>query len=88
MKLLVKLCDGKTLPINIKETANIESLKLLIAYQSNIPMHHFDLYWNDELLTPESLLLNQIEVNREKLPLNQWNVNNLIFMQLHSQIAI
>jgi hypothetical protein len=48
-------------------------------------MHHFDLYWNEELLTPESLPLDKIEVNREKLPVNQWNVNNLIFMQLHNQ---
>ena len=84
MKLLVKLSNGKTIQINsIKNNNTIELLKMYTAHQSNIPMHQFELYWNDTLLSPDNLLLEEIEVNGEKLPLNQYNVNNVIIMRLH-----
>ena len=84
MKLLVKLSNGKTIQINsIKNNDTIEVLKMHTAYNSNIPMHQFELYWNDTLLSPDSLLLEEIEVKGEKLPLHQYNVNNVIIMRLH-----
>jgi len=82
MKLLVKLSNGNTIPVVIKSSDTIETLKLYIAFYSNIPKDHFELMWNDEFLIPESLELCEIDVNGEKLPLNQWNINNLIFVKL------
>jgi hypothetical protein len=80
--LLVKLPNGKVIQINKMNVniSTIETLKLNIAYLSNIPYHKFELYWNDESLYPEKLFLKDIEIKGEKLPINNFNVNNLIFV--------
>lgn len=82
--LLVKLPNGKIIQTSKMSAiySNIESLKIDAAYRSNIPYSIISLYWNDELLYPESLFLNQVEIKREKLPINHFNVNNLIFLQI------
>jgi hypothetical protein len=82
--LLVKLPNGKVIQTSKMSTAysNIESLKIDAAYRSNIPYDKISLYWNDELLYPESLFLSEVEVKGEKLPVNKFNVNNLIFLQI------
>jgi DNA-binding transcriptional regulator WhiA len=59
-----------------------ENMCKFISNFSNIPYDKISLYWNDELLYPESLFLSQVEVKGEKLPINQFNVNNLIFLQI------
>jgi hypothetical protein len=82
--LLVKLPNGKVIQsqkMNILYST-IETLKLDIAYRSNIPYDKISLYWNDELLYPESLFLSQVEVKGEKFPINQFNVNNLILLKI------
>ena len=79
--LLVKLPDGrviKTHKMNVN-TSTIESLKLQVAYMSNIPYNNFELHWNNEPLYPDNMLLKDIIVYGEKLPVNKSNVNNLIF---------
>jgi len=84
MKLLVKLSNGKTIQINnISSKSTVELLKMHVAHKSNTPMHQFELCWNDFLFSPDSLLLEEINVDNEKLPLDQYNVNNVIFMRLH-----
>ena len=82
--LLVKLPNGKVIQSQKMNVlySTIETLKLDIAYRSNIPYDKISLYWNDEMLYPESLFLSQVEVKGEKLPINQFNVNNLIFLQI------
>ena len=82
--LLVKLPNGKVIQsqkINVLYY-NIETLNHDIAYRSNIPYDKISLYWNDEMLYPESLFLSQVEIKGEKLPVNQFNVNNLIFLKI------
>ena len=79
--LLIKLPKGnviKSYKMNFN-TATVETLKLDVAYLSNIPYHKFELYWNNEALYPEKMLLKDIEIASEKLPVNQYNINNLIF---------
>ena len=82
--LLVKLPNGKVIQSQKMNVlySNIETLKLDIAYRCNIPYDKISLYWNDEMLYPESLFLSQIEIKGEKLPVNQFNVNNLIFLKI------
>ena len=83
---MVKLFNGKTIKIdNIDKfnDKNVELLKMLVAYQSNISIDKFELRWNNQILSPDSLLLKDVEANREKLPETQFNVNNLIFMILN-----
>ena len=82
--LLVKLPNGKVIQTSKMNAnySNIENLKIDTAYRSDIPYSKISLYWNDELLYPESLFLSQVEVKGEKLPVNQFNVNNLIFLKI------
>lgn len=82
--LLVKLPNGKVIQTSKMSSiySNIESLKIDAAYRSNIPYDKISLYWNDEMLYPESLFLSQVEAKREKLPVNKFNVNNLIFLKI------
>ena len=81
--LLVKLPNGKVIQTSkIPFNSNIEKLKFEIAYRSNIPYDKISLYWNDEMLYPESLFLNEVEIKGEKLPVNKFNVNNLIFLKV------
>ena len=82
--LLIKLPNGKVIQTSKMNAtySNIESLKIDAAYRSDIPYSRISLYWNDELLYPESLFLNQVEIKGEKLPVNLFNVNNLIFLKI------
>jgi hypothetical protein len=82
--LLVKLPNGKVIQTSKMSAnySNIESLKIDAAYRSNIPYSRISLYWNDELLYPESLFLHEFEAKGEKFPINQFNVNNLIFLKI------
>jgi acetone carboxylase gamma subunit len=60
--------------------STIETLKIDISYRSNINYNIFELQWNNEILVPEKMFLKDIEIRGEKLPMNQFNINNLIFM--------
>jgi hypothetical protein len=82
--LLVKLPNGKVIQTSKMNSlsSKIETLKFDIAYRCNITYDKISLYWNEELLYPESLFLSQVDVKGEKLPVNQFNVNNLIFLQI------
>jgi hypothetical protein len=81
--LLIKDPSGKvikTAKLNY-DTAMIENLKFEAAYRLNIPYDKFELYWNDEILSPESELLKNVVINGEKLPVSQFNVNNVIMIR-------
>lgn len=80
--LLVKLPNGKVIQTSKIPAilSTIETLKVDTAYRSNINYNTFELMWNDELLVPEKMLLKDVEIKGEKLPINQFNINNLIFM--------
>ena len=43
-------------------SSKIETLKIDASYRSNIVYDKISLYWNDELLYPESLFLNEVEM--------------------------
>jgi hypothetical protein len=82
--LLVKLPNGKVIQTSKMSalSSKIETLKIDASYRSNIVYDKISLYWNDELLYPESLFLNEVEIKGEKLPINQFNINNLIFLKI------
>jgi len=83
--LLVRLHTGKTIQIiNLNyETATVELLKMNIAYKSKIPSDHFEIYWNNQIIGLDSEFLKDIKICGERLPINQFNVNNIIIMKLH-----
>jgi hypothetical protein len=85
--LLVKLQSGKTIQINNLnyEITTVELLKMHIAYQSKIPIDYFEIYWNNEILGLDSVLLKDIIICGEKLPINRFNVNNIIIMKIHDK---
>jgi hypothetical protein len=60
--------------------STIETLKIDVAYRSNINYNIFELHWNNEMLVPETMLLKNVEIKGDKLPVNQFNINNVIFM--------
>jgi hypothetical protein len=80
--LLVKLPNGKVIKTNKMDilTTDIEMLKLQVSFISNIPYNSFELLWEKQILSPDRLLLKDIDINGSKLPINQANVNNLIFL--------
>jgi len=80
--LLIKLPSNEVIQTSKLDfkTATVQTLKFDVAYRSNIPYNRLELYWNDNLLTPESLLLNEVIINGEKLPVNKFNINNLILL--------
>ena len=82
--LLVKLHTGKIIPINNLnyEIATVELLKMYIAHQSKIPTDYFEIYWNNEILGLDSVLLKDIIICGERLTINTFNVNNIIIMKL------
>jgi hypothetical protein len=86
--LLVKLHSGKTIQINNLnyDTATIELLKMNIAYHCKTPVDHFEIYWNNETLGLDSEYLKDVKISGERLPINQFNVNNVIIMKLHGSI--
>lgn len=81
-KLLVKLPNGKVIQTYKMDAtfSTIEKLKLEVAFRSNTPYHKVELYWNEEHLYPENMLLKDIEIKGEKLPVNQFNISSLIFL--------
>ena len=83
--LLVKLQNGKTVQINNLdyEKTTVEVLKIHIAYHSNIPADHFEIYWNNQVLGLDSEFVKNIKICGEYLPVNKFNVNNLIIMKLN-----
>ena len=86
--LLVKFHSAKTVQINNLnyETATVELLKMHIAHQSKIPIDYFEIYWNNQILGLDSVLLKDIIISGEKLPINTFNVNNIIIMKLYDKI--
>lgn len=86
--LLIKLHSGKTIQINNLnyETSTIELLKMHIAHQSKIPTDYFELYWNNQIIGLDSVLLKDVIICGEKLPINTFNVNNIIIMKLYDKI--
>jgi hypothetical protein len=86
--LLVRLHNGKTVQINNLnyETATVELLKMNIAYNSKTPLDHFEIYWNNEILGLDSEFLKDIKICGEWLPINKFNVNNVIIMKLNDSV--
>ena len=64
------------------ETATVELLKMNIAHQSKTPTDYFEIYWNNEILGSDSTLLKDIIISGEKLPVDKFNINNIIIMKL------
>ena len=85
--LLIRLHNGKTIQINNLnyETTTVELLKMHIAYNSKIPSDHFEIYWNNQILGLDSEFLKDIRICGEWLPINKFNVNNVIIMKLHAR---
>jgi hypothetical protein len=86
--LLVKLQTGNTVQINNLnyETATVDLLKMNIAYRYKTPVDRFEIYWNNQILGLDSEFLKDIEICGEKLPINKFNVNNVIIMKMHDSI--
>ena len=86
--LLVKLHNGNTIQINNLnyQTATVELLKMNIAYRYKTPADRFEIYWNNEILGLDSTLLKDIIICGQRLPVNKYNVNNVIIMKLHDSI--